>query len=187
MRALFARLGHELVGQLAEADLAWTTLRQPAFYRRSLGRAVSSQLPGALFLDRKDLFSKALAGFDFVPETLVVDAGVDEAEISAFLERGRAFCKSATGARGSGVRVVENPAEVGESRRAAPNEHFVLQREVAPRLWRGRKFDLRVYVLVSQGVWAEVGEKCAEGGKGGEGEKNGAGSGQMSEESEQSS
>lgn len=157
VRELFARLGHELVGALGDADLAWTTLRQPAFYKTQLNGAVSSQLPGALFLDRKDFLAGLLKGSDVLPETLELGPETDDAQVEEFLQNERAFCKSATGARGAGVRLVSDPEEVRGLRRENPNEHFVLQREVAPRTWAGRKFDLRVYVLAAQGLDFGVG------------------------------
>lgn len=106
VRELFARLGHELVSELKDANMAWTTLKQPEFYRNRLGSAVSSQLPGALFLDRKDFLAGLLAGSDILPETLVVGPEVDDTQLGTFLKKTRAFCKSATGARGAGVTLI---------------------------------------------------------------------------------
>ena len=49
------------------------------------------------------------------------------------------------------MALVTCPEDVRKLQRETPNEHFVLQREVAPRLWESCKFDLRVYVLAVQG------------------------------------
>lgn len=81
VRELFARLGHELVGRPCDADLAWTMLRQPAFYKGQLGGAVSSQLPGALFLDRKDFLAGLLKEADVLPETLVISPEITDEQI----------------------------------------------------------------------------------------------------------
>jgi Tubulin-tyrosine ligase family len=145
-----------------EFDILWASLASTALLRSLQYPQKSNNMPGIVTITRKKTLAQLLnqvrlavpEAYAFVPKTWVLsqDARLFEQEIAyrasleSAEERARLayIVKPTTGALGEGIALHADPEEI------ELKQHVVVQRYIPdPHLIDGKKYDLRVYVLLT--------------------------------------
>ncbi|CAG9466879.1 unnamed protein product [Pedinophyceae sp. YPF-701] len=152
VRNAFREAGFQLTKGSAW-NVMWGAAKSPEEYKSLLPFQRINHFPGTWELGRKDRLYRSIArmrrlkgaAFDFVPPFYVLP---DEwTEFRSYMSRNPKAMyirKPVASSRGRGVRMVVNPNKLPR------NKEFMVQRYIEnPLLVDGRKFDLRLYVVVT--------------------------------------
>ncbi|CAL6013342.1 Tubulin_tyrosine ligase [Hexamita inflata] len=154
VKEIFASRGYVQL-PLKEAQLLWTMSKDASFFTKLQQTQISNQLPGIMFMDRKDYLFQSLNQYmlqnnnalqnkitPFYPKTLILNS-----EKNQFVFDDSFYIyKPAVNSRGNGIIISKTiPDET---------ENGVFQKFLAnPVLYQNKKFDLRVYSLFWSGKY----------------------------------
>ncbi|CAL6041144.1 Tubulin_tyrosine ligase-like 4 [Hexamita inflata] len=148
VKDIFAARGYTQL-PLKEAQLLWTMSKDASFFTKLNQTQISNQLPGIMYMDRKDYLFQSLNQYTlqnnispFYPKTFILNS-----EKNQFVEDDSFYIyKPAVNSRGNGIIISKAIPE--------ETENGVFQKFIAnPVLYSNKKFDLRVYSLFWSGKY----------------------------------